>query len=49
MFWHLMPVESNWPIATIMENFGDFESFKQRFNDAGQNNLVVAGFGWFAL
>jgi len=47
MFWQIMAPnaggEPTGPIAdAIMENFGDFQS---GFNDAGTNNLVVAGFG----
>jgi len=53
MFWQIMAPnaggEPTGPIAdAIMENFGDFESFKHSMMLV-PNNLVVAGFGWFAL
>lgn len=51
MFWQIMAPnaggEPTGPIAdAIMENFGDFESFKQRFNDAGAKQF---GSGWVWL
>ncbi len=51
MFWQIMAPnaggEPTGPIAdAIMENFGDFESFKQRFNDAGTKQF---GSGWVWL
>jgi len=40
MFWQIMAPNAggaNWPNRRRdYENFGDFESFKQRFNDAGK-------------
>jgi len=51
MFWQIMApnagAEPTGPIAdAIRENFGDFESFKQRFNDAGTKQF---GSGWVWL
>lgn len=51
MFWQIMAPnaggEPTGPIAdAIKENFGDFESFKQRFNDAGTKQF---GSGWVWL
>jgi len=48
MFWQIMAPnaggEPTGPIAdAIMENFGDFESFKQRFNDAGTKQFGGLG------
>lgn len=51
MFWQIMaPNAGGEPTGAIadaiMENFGDFESFKQRFNDAGTKQF---GSGWVWL
>ena len=51
MFWQIMAPngggEPTGAIAdAIMQNFGDFESFKQRFNDAGTKQF---GSGWVWL
>jgi Fe-Mn family superoxide dismutase len=51
MFWQIMaPNAGGEPTGavgdTIRENFGDFESFKQRFNDAGTKQF---GSGWVWL
>lgn len=51
MFWQIMaPNAGGEPTGSIadaiMENFGDFESFKQRFNDAGAKQF---GSGWVWL
>jgi Fe-Mn family superoxide dismutase len=51
MFWQIMaPNAGGEPTGAIAEvitdNFGDFETFKQRFNDAGANQF---GSGWVWL
>jgi len=51
MFWQIMaPNAGGEPTGAIgdaiTENFGDFESFKQRFNDAGTKQF---GSGWVWL
>ena len=51
MFWQIMaPNAGGEPTGAIadaiMQNFGDFESFKQRFNDAGTKQF---GSGWVWL
>jgi len=51
MFWQIMaPNAGGEPMGAIAEvikdNFGDFETFKQRFNDAGTNQF---GSGWVWL
>ena len=51
MFWEIMGSnaggEPTGPIADVIkDNFGDFETFKQRFNDAGTKQF---GSGWVWL
>jgi len=50
MFWQIMApnavVSRLVRLAIHYENFGDFESFKQRFNDAGTKQF---GSGWVWL
>jgi superoxide dismutase, Fe-Mn family len=51
IFWTLMAPNSGGEptgaiAAVIQEQFGDFETFKQRFNDAGANQFG-SGFVWF--